>query len=172
MIKADGINQGGLLTLYSYNAYANRLLLDTVGRLSPEQLEQDCSPSHNTVHQLLVHILDCEAFFLVSCQNRDLIKWGETRPTILEIRERWHILEQAQQSYLSELEEGELARMVEIHPRGRALHFSVRQLLLQAVIHSIHHRGELSIVLSGLGFPLPTLDILLHFIQESGQSWD
>jgi uncharacterized damage-inducible protein DinB len=44
-------------------------------------------------------------------------------------------------------------------------------LMLQSLIHSVHHRGELSIVMTGLGHPLPTLDIILHFARESGQPW-
>jgi uncharacterized damage-inducible protein DinB len=38
-------------------------------------------------------------------------------------------------------------------------------------MHSTHHRGELSIVLTELGYPLPTLDIIVHFAEQSGQAW-
>jgi uncharacterized damage-inducible protein DinB len=44
-------------------------------------------------------------------------------------------------------------------------------LLAQAFVHSTHHRGELSIVLSHLGHPLPTLDIIIPFVTWSGQKW-
>ena len=44
-------------------------------------------------------------------------------------------------------------------------------LLALYIYNSIHRRGELSIVLSGLGHPLPTLDIILHFFAQSGQEW-
>jgi uncharacterized damage-inducible protein DinB len=45
------------------------------------------------------------------------------------------------------------------------------QLLVQAFVHSTHHRAELAILLGQMGHPLPTLDILIHFAQQSGQPW-
>jgi uncharacterized damage-inducible protein DinB len=45
------------------------------------------------------------------------------------------------------------------------------QFLAQSLLASIHHRGELSIVMTGLGYPLPTLDPIIQFVQESGQEW-
>nr|MBP9041735.1 hypothetical protein [Anaerolineaceae bacterium] len=45
------------------------------------------------------------------------------------------------------------------------------QLLAQSLIHSIHHRGELSIVMTELGYPLPTLDPILKYVNDSGQVW-
>ncbi|UCC76110.1 MAG: hypothetical protein JSW37_11425, partial [Anaerolineales bacterium] len=47
---------------------------------------------------------------------------------------------------------------------------AVRVVHEAAVIHSVHHRGELSVVCTGLGYPLSTMDIILHFINQSGQS--
>jgi uncharacterized damage-inducible protein DinB len=44
-------------------------------------------------------------------------------------------------------------------------------LLMQAFVHSTLHRGELSIVLSNFGHPLPTLDIIIPFIEWNGQIW-
>jgi len=45
------------------------------------------------------------------------------------------------------------------------------QMLAQSLLQSIHHRGELSIVMTQLGYPLPTLDPIIQFIKESGQVW-
>ncbi len=46
------------------------------------------------------------------------------------------------------------------------------QFLSQSLLHSFHHRGELSIVMTQLGYPLPTLDPILKYIRDSGQPWD
>lgn len=42
---------------------------------------------------------------------------------------------------------------------------------MQAFVQSTHPRGELSIVLSQLGQSLPTLDIIIPFVTDSGQVW-
>jgi uncharacterized damage-inducible protein DinB len=54
---------------------------------------------------------------------------------------------------------------------GQTLRLPVWQLLIQGFLSSTHHRGELSIVLTQLGHPLPTLDIIIHFVEQSGQTW-
>ncbi len=68
-------------------------------------------------------------------------------------------------------DEEELQRELDVTIRGEPVHLPVWQLLLQAFIHAVHHRGELSILLSQIDHPLPTLDIILHFVEESGQDW-
>ncbi len=67
--------------------------------------------------------------------------------------------------------DADLDRQVQVTLRGRPFQFPMWQLLSQAFVHSTHHRGELSIVLTELGHPLPTLDIIVHFAKESGQAW-
>ncbi len=165
------INQDGLLSLYSYNAYANKLVLDTTEKLTEKEFVQDSSPSRGSVRGLLTHMLECEAFFLAQCQSRSLELDVVDLSTLVRIREYWSRLEQEQFDFIGSLSEGEILRERSVRLREQPLVFPMWELLAQAVIHSIHHRGELSIVLTELNHPLPTLDIILHFIQESGQNW-
>ena len=64
-----------------------------------------------------------------------------------------------------------LAQEIIIPIGGQDIKLARWQFLTQSLMHSTHHRGELSIVLTGLGHPLPTLDIIIEFVQESGQQW-
>jgi uncharacterized damage-inducible protein DinB len=166
------INAPGLLALYTYNGYANRLVLDIVEQLDREQLEQRSSPSHESVFRLLLHILDCEAFFLSQCSGQPFAAEMIDLSSLCGVRSFWRSLEKEQTDYIAALSAADLGHAIQVQLRGQSYTFSVWQLLLQALVHSVHHRGELSIVLTGLGHPLPTLDILLHFIRESGQKWD
>lgn len=165
------INQDGLLSLYTYNAYANKLVLDTTEHLTEKEFVQESSPSRGSVRGLLTHMLECEAFFLAQCQSRSLELDVVDLSTLVRIREYWSRLEQEQFDFIGSLSEGEILRERSVRLREQPLVFPMWELLAQAVIHSIHHRGELSIVLTELNHPLPTLDIILHFIQESGQNW-
>jgi uncharacterized damage-inducible protein DinB len=166
-----GINRDGLLALYAYNAYANKLVLDTAENLTEEQFTQKSSPSHDSVRGILSHMLECEAYFLSLCQGLPAKVEEAGLPDLRSIRETWSDLEQQQVDFIRALPEADLNCPAEMQIRGRQLVFPIWQMLTQAMVHSVHHRGELSIVLTGLGYPLPTLDILLHFIQQSGQSW-
>lgn len=165
------IDENGLLSLYTYNIYANKLVLDTIENLTEEEFTQVCSPSHGSVHGLLVHMLECEAFFLAHCKGQSVELDFVDLTTPSSIRRYWSKLEKEQLDFIESLSEDELIRDISIRLRGQPLVFPLWELLTQALIHSIHHRGELSIVLTELNHPLPTLDIILHFIKESGQSW-
>ena len=165
------INQDGLRSLYTYNIYANKLVLDTVENLTETEFTQACSPSHGSVHGLLIHMLECEAFFLAQCQGQSVDLDSVDLSTRSSIRQYWSQLQKEQLDFIESLSEAELIRDLPIRLRGQPLVFPLWELLTQPLIHSIHHRGELSIVLTELNHPLPTLDIILHFIKESGQSW-
>jgi len=165
------MDQDGLLTLYTYNIYANKLMFDTVGQLTEAEFNQQCSPSHGSVHRLLGHMLGCESFFLAQCQGKPDEFDYTALPTLALLRGYWTKLEEQQLDFIHSQNQADLARQVQVELRGESLVFPAWQLLLQAMVHSIHHRGELSIVLTELGHPLPTLDILLYFIHQSGQDW-
>ena len=50
-----------------------------------------------------------------------------------------------------------------------SFNFPVWQIVLQVYNHSMIHRGELSILLTELGHPLPNMDILIQFGEQTGQ---
>jgi uncharacterized damage-inducible protein DinB len=47
-------------TLYRYNAWANGRVLDTAGRLTPEQLLAGGGASFDSVHDTLVHAMSAQ----------------------------------------------------------------------------------------------------------------
>jgi uncharacterized damage-inducible protein DinB len=164
------MNRDGLTALYTYNAYANHLVLDGLAQLSEEEFTRESSPSHGSVRRLLLHTLECEAWFLALCQGRQLQDLN--LPTLANIRRYWSDLEREQQAFIALLTENDLARQVTVELRKNPRHLPVWQLLVQAFVHSTHHRAELGILLGQMGHPLPTLDIIIHFIKQSGQTWE
>jgi len=163
------MNRDGLLALYTYNTYANHLMLDGVAQLSEDEFTRESGPSHGSICGLLLHVLECEAWFLAICQGRTLEE-PDLR-TLADIRRNWSNLEREQQTFIASLTEGDLARDLAVELGSHPYHFPMWQLLVQAFVHSTHHRGELAILLGQMGHPLPTLDIIIHFAKESGQEW-
>ena len=168
---SEAMNRDGLLALYAYNVYANRLVLDTAEKLTSDEFTRKSSPSHDSARGILAHMLECEAYFLSLCQGLSTTVEEADLPDLPSIRRTWDKLEQQQVDFLRTLPDADLTRPVQMQIRGRQLVFPIWQMLTQAMIHSTHHRGELSIVLTELGYPLPTLDIIGHFIQQSEQEW-
>lgn len=165
------MDQDLLVALYNYNTYANRLVLETVARLSHDEFTRPASPSHESVQMLMLHMIRSETFFLKQAQGQPLPPRPTTAPTLAQIWAYVDQLAQEQEAFVHSLTENDLKREVEYEIGGQSLRLPVWQILTQAFVHSTHHRGELSIVLSGLGYPLPTLDIIIPFVTQSGQKW-
>ncbi len=168
---ADSMNQGGLLALYEYNQRAVTLVLDVADQMTEEEFERKIGPSPGSVRGLLVHSMATEANFLAACQGHQLEFDAANFQKREEIRAYWDGLEHRMRSYIRDLSDEELQHELNVVIRSEPMRLAVWQLLLQAFIHAVHHRGELSILMAQLGRPLPTLDIILHFIEQSGQSW-
>ncbi len=162
------MNRDGLLTLCEYNRYANQLVWEVVNRLTADELTRPVSPSHESVQSLLTHMLMVEAVFLARCQGGPLDR--PELPTLADVLGYWSNVAQAAQRFIAEQTDDDLQCEMAAFDT-RPLRLPRWQLLLQAFMHSAHHRGELSIVLTELGHPLPTLDIIIHFAEQSGQGW-
>jgi uncharacterized damage-inducible protein DinB len=159
-----------LLALTRYNAWANRMVLEAASALSADEFTRPSSPSHGSVQSLLVHMLECEALFL-ALSRQEAFDGLPPLCDIASIGRYWDGLGQRMREYAAGLDADAMGRVLEVEIAGSSFRLPVWQLLSQAIVHSVHHRGELSIVLTGLGHPLPTMDILLHFIEQSGQVW-
>jgi uncharacterized damage-inducible protein DinB len=156
------MNQQGLLSLFRYSTYANQRVLDAAAKLSDDELNRKLSPSHDTVRQLLTHTMEAEAFFLATCEERPFNDFAEP-PSIADIRSDWTLVMADAITFLEAATDETVVRVVV--DRGHRL--AVWQLLMQTFLHSHHPRGELSIIMSLLGQPLPTLDIILYFRNAS-----
>ena len=161
------MNRDGLLALYDYNAYADHLVLDGLAQLSEDEFTHAPSPSRSTVRTLFLHSLLGEAWFLAKCQGRTFEQ--PDLPTLNDICHFQGELEKEQQAFIATLSENDLAREAPIEFGGQPYHLPVWQLLVQAFLHATQHRAELGIVLGQMGHPLPTMDIIVHFMHQSGQ---
>ena len=169
----ETINRSALLVMHAYNDYANHLVLDTAEKMTPEELAKASSPSHGSVRELLLHIVLCEFGFILRCKGIPLDSINEDfeKLTFQGLRALYNKIAVMRKDYLDQVTEKELNEVVSIRIADHPLNLTRWQMLAQALIHSTHHRGELSIVMTGLGYPLPTLDPVIQFVCESGQDW-
>jgi len=168
------MNQYGLYTLHRYNVYANNLVLETTSKMTIEELTCESSPSHGSVMSLLQHMFGCEYFFTMECMNcvADPSEERLCGRSIAELKECFSVLNATRENYLAKVNDFELEEEITVN-LGRGEVTLLRwQFLAQSLLHSVHHRGELSIGMTRLGYPLPTLDPILMYIRDSGQTWD
>ncbi len=162
------MDRDSLLALYGYNAYANKILLDTAAQLTEAEL-QSPSPSRESVYNLLRHMLSVEEHFLRRCQGRTLEQFQY--PTLDALSEHWQQVDQEANGFIGGLDDAALAREIVPFIKFETFHLPMWQLLFQGYAHSTTHRGELSAVLTQLGHPLPIHDIIIYFAHQSGQAW-
>ena len=163
------MNSTLLIALYENNAAANQVVLETAAHLAPEDLIKEASPSHHNVLRLLSHMAYVESNFLHACQGTPFV--FARLSGLDDLRQFWQTVTAQLLAYLPTLDETALQEELPV-PISKALfHFPRWQMLTQALLHSAHHRGELSVVLTGLGQPLPDLDIIIRFTEQSGQVW-
>ena len=168
----ESMNRSSLYTLHTYTTHANSLVLQTAAKMTEEELVREASPSHGSVKRLLVHVFGCEYFFLMECMNsqpEDPI--GDPQDLSLATLMEWFgVLNDRRERYLARVNDYELQEVITVD-LGRSQPSLPRwQFMAQSLLHSAHHRGELSIVMTNLGYPLPTLDPILLYASQAGQS--
>lgn len=155
-------------TLYNYNAWANRRVLDTAARLSPEQLQATMGTSFDSIHATLVHVMGAQWIWLS--------RWQGTSPTALfnpadypdlaVIRRRWDEIERDTQAFVQALNEAGLARLVNYRDtRGSPFAYPLWQLMLHQVNHATQHRSEVAMVLTEFGYSPGGLDLTRYLSQ-------
>ena len=154
------------------NAYANNILFRVASKLSREELEAAKSPSRESAYRLLVHLLSAEAYYLTQLRGGGRTISKEMMTSFGEIVRFAADHNDGFVDFVASLSDDDLTREVTIEFSDKSqFRYLVWQVLTQVFLHSAQHRGELSIVLSELGHPLPIDDIIARFAKESGQPW-
>lgn len=160
-----------LLALTEYNAYANRVLLETAAMANAKDLEETHSPSRESVLNLIRHMTLVEVGYLAQLQGKPTNVDREAVSILEGIADLAARTDASLKDYLSLTSELELQQTRDVKIGEHPFRFTPWQMLLQVFSHSAAHRGELSILLSEMGYPLPLKDMIIRFAEESGQEW-
>jgi uncharacterized damage-inducible protein DinB len=161
---------GDLQRLYDYSSWANAKLLAVVSRLTQEQFTQRIAGSYGSIRNTLVHVLSAEWGWLERCGGppRGERLEFEDYPTLDTLVDDWNRVEAWMRAFLSALTDEDLARDVSFAfgggpprslPRGELLH--------HAVIHAVHHRGQVALLLRALGHEPGHVDFLIYAGERS-----
>jgi uncharacterized damage-inducible protein DinB len=167
----ESLDSTALYALHTYNVFANDLVLETAAKISAEELTREVSPSHGSVLKLLAHIFECEYYFTLECMNTtpDQAQADRCAASLESLRECFALLNATRENYLEQVNEFELGEEITVDLGRGEVTLPRWQFMAQSLLHSAHHRGELSIVMTELGYPLPTLAPILMYIRDSGQ---
>lgn len=165
------MNLTALLRLMAaYHPWAYRRLFEQVDRMAENDYRHDFGLFFRSVHGTLNHLLVVEHLWR---ERLDGVRSGISRldhelqhdraalrESLLGFADRWS-------DWLDGSNDGELARNLSYQNlQGIGLELPRAPLILHVFNHATHHRGQISAVLTRLGFPAPEMD-LPYFLLES-----
>jgi uncharacterized damage-inducible protein DinB len=162
------MNPAELVTLYEYNAWADRRALEAASALSAEQFTKPLCSSFSSVRDTLGHILGVEWLWLERFQGRspsaipDATEFAE----ISSLKTRWAEFEPTLLNFVRGLSQADLDRMMEYKTMKFGIYSNpLWQSMLHLVNHGTYHRGQVTTMLRQLGGQ-PILTDLMHFYRE------
>lgn len=158
-----------LRRLYDYNYWANGKLLAVVSQLTPEEFTREVSGSYGSIRNSLVHVLSAEWGWLDRCGGRargpklDAADY----PDVSTLIDTWTRVAGWMRTFLSDLADDDLARNVEFAIGTGAKHVvALGDLMHHSVIHAVHHRGQVAVMLRTLGHTPGNFDMVMYSFEH------
>lgn len=164
------MNLQDILTLYDYNDWANRRILDTAAKVTPEQYAAPNSSSWGSLRGTLIHTLDTEYGWRLRLQGYgpqpDLT--DADLPTLKTLEARWDEEQAAWQAYLSNLSDAALQGTIRYEIPGGVRERVIWHCLFHLVNHGMQHRSEAAAMLTDYGHSPGDLDFTLYLNEKAG----
>lgn len=155
--------------LLDYNHWANGRLFLALAELTDEEFTRDVAGSYGSIRNTMVHLLSAEWGWIERCGGpaRGAALKAADHPTLASVIARWQEIEQLARDFLASLTTADLERTVEwtlgnAPPRQSR----VGDLLEHGVIHAVHHRGQVALLLRMMGHTPGNFDLLFYDQRE------
>jgi len=162
--------KGLFQTLFTYNRWVNSKILELVWDLPDSALDEATNHSHNTLRELLFHMVRAEWLW------RNLVEFAEIatpQPQLRDFRSLallislWEIENDNIEIFLDAQDDQSLDEIVTIkNPRGGEEHLSRGQMLMHLLLHSMQHRTEVAAILTAHGHSPGDIDFIFFMIQQ------
>jgi len=157
-------------SLYRYNDWANRRILDTSARVTRAQL-LDSGAGFDSLRDTLVHTMSAQWVYLERWHDRTprgYLPAGDF-PDLAAIRARWETIERDTQGFVARLTDADLGRVVAYtNMQGERWAYPLWQQMIHQVNHATQHRSEAAMMLTKLDCSPGLLDLLYFVDVEMG----
>jgi uncharacterized damage-inducible protein DinB len=150
---------------FDYGYWANSRLLAVISQLTPEQFTQNVAGSYGSIRNTLVHMLSAEWGWLDRCGGpvRGAALKADDFPTIESVVATWRTVETNLRAFVAHLKDEDLGRVIEFSlPQSGTRAALLGDLLEHAANHSVHHRGQVALLLRALGCTPGNVDLLIY----------
>ena len=163
-----------LQNLYDYNYWANKHYLAVAESLTEEQLFRKQGHSWDSVHAVLVHMMNSERMWPQRWRGEQASFLDpKDFASIASVRVYWVDIEKNMRTFIAGQTEESLQRDVTYtNPKGETFTLPLWQMAVQPPNHNTHHRGELAAMFAMMSVPHPEEEIVQYFLVKSGQRKD
>jgi len=150
---------------YDYNYWANARLFAVMRQLTPEQFTRNVAGSYGSIRNTLVHTMSAEWGWIGRCGGpaRGPQLKGEDYPTLDAVVDQWAVVEGYAREFLGTLRDDDLERIVTYDlPSVAKGAGTVGEFLQHAANHTVHHRGQVALLLRALGVAPVNVDLLFY----------
>ncbi len=158
-----------LKRLYDYNNWANRKLFAVIAELTPEQFTQFVAGSYGSVRNTLVHMMSAEWGWIDRSggPKRPGQLKADDYPTPASVIDQWAVVEGYACDFLSALTDEDLRRVMPFKfGQGPTLALAIGEMLQHAANHTVHHRGQVALLLRALGYAPGNVDLMFYDLEK------
>lgn len=161
-----------LVRLFEYSDWANAQVLSAAAGLSDEQLDRplEIGPGPGTLRRVLMHTWAGEDMWLRRWQGEIEAKWPaeSERLSVAQLRDRFEATRARRGPFIAGLEDAAVARVQDYRDsRGSLFRATLADMLMQGILHSVHHRAQATNAIRRLGGAAPEMDYMMHFRQPA-----
>jgi uncharacterized damage-inducible protein DinB len=156
--------------LFRFNRWACDQLMSGVRVLSHAELYRTLPAGWKNLNQILVHIHAVEALQLERCHNASPEKLLDPSDFcgVEDVSRKWETIHRNTQEFLENIEEADLEMRFRFNRiSGESVEMQLVDMLLNTVIHSIFHRGQVQYLLRSFGHKPKPMDPLVFFLTHS-----
>lgn len=163
------MNMSDMTTLFDYNYWATRRILEQAAHITPQQFVSAPNGYTNSLRETLAHTLGAECLWRARWEigTSSIMVSADEFPTVEALRLRWAEEERALRGYLATLDDAALTLPVRFERRGAVVSFTLWHLMIQLVNHGTHHRSEAAAVLTAYSRAPSDLDFFLFLAPPS-----
>jgi uncharacterized damage-inducible protein DinB len=162
------VNKNDIVTLFQYNDWARRRVLDQAARVNAVQYVTPAPVPQGSLRGTLVHSLSAEVTWRLRWQGSSpAALLSETSlPTLETLQARWEREAQALQDFIAGLTDADLNATIHYKTtKGSPMADLLWHLMAHVVNHGTQHRSEAAMLLTGYGYSPGDLDLIV-FLRE------
>ena len=154
---------GCIEALLEHNFTCRDPLLDTIQKLSYEELTSDQGVGRGSIQNLLLHLIETEIYWMYTIlggnpeqENLDRAAYAD----IDAIRLKWKETESLTRSMFKDQNEETLQYVKNVRWGDRTVSFTVGKVFIHVATHEVHHRGLIIGLLRRLGYEPPDVNMI------------